>query len=407
MATGKPLLRLVQEKEPKDEGYRTISAEFWTAQQRAMHSLHYAISYRGAFRPELPDYCIRKYSEKGAVVCDPFCGRGTTAVQANLLGRVAWISDINPLAARLSKAKLEPCGLDEIVLRLTQTDFNRPIDLRGYQENFAPFYHPDTYRELVNLKASIRSNFDRIGAFIELLAMSRLHGHTSAFFSAYTFPQLALPPEKQILMNKKRRSVPDYMAVSPRIIKRSAQVLRDGVTRDFLSMAAANRVQMSDARNLSWAETSSVDLILTAPPQFEGDAYLYDHWLECWFSDLNPRSYAPQLANFSELSEWRHFMAASLQEMCRILKPNRFAVINVGSVESVTGEVVNLSHVLIEEAKNVRFDGKRLAVEQVLINEQGLNKISDSLNDVTQKDLSENNCLVVMRCVSPQPRRRS
>ena len=36
--------------------------ELWTARQRQMHSLHYAVSYRASFKPELPDFFIRRHT---------------------------------------------------------------------------------------------------------------------------------------------------------------------------------------------------------------------------------------------------------------------------------------------------------------------------------------------------------
>jgi len=170
------------------EDYPRVVGELWTARQRQLHSMHYSVSYRGSFKPELPDFLIKRYSKKGDVVFDPFSGRGTTALQANLLGRVAWASDVNPLSILISQAKLNPVGLDEVVLRLNQIDFRRPIDLHGYSDLFSPFYHPDTFRELVNLKNHIRENPDMVSKFIEMIAISRLHGHSPGFFSVYSFP---------------------------------------------------------------------------------------------------------------------------------------------------------------------------------------------------------------------------
>lgn len=71
-----------------------IVGEFWTSRQRQMHSLHYAVSYRASFKPELPDYFIRRYTKPGDVVFDPFAGRGTTVLQANILGRIGWGNEI-------------------------------------------------------------------------------------------------------------------------------------------------------------------------------------------------------------------------------------------------------------------------------------------------------------------------
>src|SRR5215471_17470245 len=60
--------------------------EFWTARQRQAHSLH-EVSYRACFKPQLPRFFIERLTRPGDIVYDPFMGRGTTALEAALLGR--------------------------------------------------------------------------------------------------------------------------------------------------------------------------------------------------------------------------------------------------------------------------------------------------------------------------------
>ena len=79
-----------------------------------MHSLHYVISYRASFKPELPEFFISRYSRPGDTVLDPFAGRGTTALQANLMGRVAISADVNPLSKRIIHPKTNPVTFEEI-----------------------------------------------------------------------------------------------------------------------------------------------------------------------------------------------------------------------------------------------------------------------------------------------------
>jgi len=80
----------------------TFVNEFWTARQRQASSLH-EVSYRACFKPQLPRFFIERLTQPGEVVYDPFMGRGTTPVEAALLGRVPFSNDINPLSLTLTR----------------------------------------------------------------------------------------------------------------------------------------------------------------------------------------------------------------------------------------------------------------------------------------------------------------
>ena len=91
----------------------TYVNEFWTARQRAAHSLH-EISYRACFKPQLPRFFIERLTQSGEMVFDPFMGRGTTVLEAALLGRIPFGCDINPLSAVLAHPRLTPPRLDDV-----------------------------------------------------------------------------------------------------------------------------------------------------------------------------------------------------------------------------------------------------------------------------------------------------
>ncbi len=397
MAKSQPL-ELVEDKTASEFGYRRMVGELWSSRQRQMHSLHYVISYRGSFKPELPDFCINRYSEKGQVVLDPFTGRGTTALQANLLGRVAFARDANPLAVQMTAAKVQPVGLDEIVLRLNEVDFNRPVSLKKYQEDLSPFYSPDTYRELVNLRAHIGQKRDRVSSFIELLALSRLHGHSPGFFSVYSFPQISIPPERQALINKKRRQEPEYRAVAPRIIKKAAQALRDGFTSDFFAVASANDIRQENAQNLKSIANNSVDLVVTSPPFLDKVDYLMDNWLELWFAGIDPSKFGADVVMCRGVEEWKSFIANVLTELLRVLKPRAYAVVEVGEVETSNG-LLNLDDLVAEAAEECQNPHKRFVVEEVLVNQQNFTKLANCFKVENNKKGTNTNRLVVLKSI--------
>src|SRR5256714_15665455 len=81
--------------------------EFWTARQRQAHSLH-EVSYPACFKPQLPRFFIERLTHPGDIVYDPFMGRGTTPIEAALLGRIPCGCDVNPLSVVLTKPRLSP-----------------------------------------------------------------------------------------------------------------------------------------------------------------------------------------------------------------------------------------------------------------------------------------------------------
>ena len=95
--------------------------EFWAAGQRQAHSIH-EVSYRACFKAQLPEFFINRLTKPGDVVFDPFMGRGTTPVQAALMGRQAFGNDVNPLSVLLARPRLRPISTQEVIAALRTVD---------------------------------------------------------------------------------------------------------------------------------------------------------------------------------------------------------------------------------------------------------------------------------------------
>lgn len=67
-----------------------------------VHRLH---PYLGKYIPQLVEVFLRKYFDPGATVLDPFCGSGTTLVQANELGINSIGCDVSAFNVILCRAK--------------------------------------------------------------------------------------------------------------------------------------------------------------------------------------------------------------------------------------------------------------------------------------------------------------
>jgi len=98
--------------------------------------IHGIGNYPGRFAPSIPRILIKKYTNEGDMVIDPFVGGGTTAVEAKKAKRNFIGMDINPEAIKLTKKKLThinsmPNHICEVILsdarKLFMTD--KSVDL--------------------------------------------------------------------------------------------------------------------------------------------------------------------------------------------------------------------------------------------------------------------------------------
>ncbi|MEZ4525875.1 MAG: DNA methyltransferase [Desulfobacterales bacterium] len=134
-----------------------------------VHRLH---PYLGKFIPQLAEIFLRKYFSPGQTVLDPFCGSGTTLVQANELGinSIGYdISAFNVLLCRAktgcydpAKAKSEISDILERVRRDTQRNlWNLNLDDSEYREAdneyLQTWFAPKALNELLTYRNYIDS----------------------------------------------------------------------------------------------------------------------------------------------------------------------------------------------------------------------------------------------------------
>lgn len=317
-------LKLVESRFTRTE------TEVWKQDESAAHSLHYLVSWPEAFPSSLPAHFIDKYTVKGDVVLDPFCGSGTTPLEAKLRGRAAVACDLNPLAVKITRAKLDPADLTEVTLRLQMAVMKRPVDTATFKRTFAEFYDISTYRELINLREMLAGNEDRVSAFIEAVALGILHGHSAGFLSVYTNPQISLSPEAQLQLNLKRSQAPEYRAVIPRILRKTAVVLRDGVHSSYRSAQLGGRCVQCDARNLNNLSDGSVNLVITQPPLAGDSIYGSEMWLRNWFARIPPTRVSD--SSTGTIEGWLDFMNEVLFELARVVMPGGRAILDLSEI---------------------------------------------------------------------------
>jgi hypothetical protein len=313
----------------------TFVNEFWTSKQRAASSLH-EVSYRACFKPQLPRFFVERLTEAGDVVYDPFMGRGTSLVEAALLGRVPCGCDVNPLSVVLTRPRLHPPELSQVVRRLSEVDYSSGGEL---PEDLLVFYHRETLREICALRNYLikrreTGESDFVDDWIRMVAVNRLTGHSPGFFSVYTLPpNQAVSVKAQKKINETRGQEPPRRNVAEVIARKSRQLLSDcdGSVRRVLS-GVCGRAQLltQHSESVPQIESGSVSLVVTSPPFLDVVDYAGDNWLRCWFIGVDPATV--NLTVPKKLGDWQSAMTAVFGELARVLRPGGHVAFEVGEV---------------------------------------------------------------------------
>ena len=328
----------------KDFNYNSIIYpqfinEFWTSKQRQSSSLH-EISYRACFKGQLPKFFINLMTNPNDFVYDPFAGRGTTGIEAALLGRNIILNDINPLSKILSKPRLHLPNLVDLEIRLAEIE----IDYDAQAEiDLSMFFHPQTESEIVSLKNYLKlkkknQTQDPLDDWIRMVATNRLTGHSKGFFSVYTLPpNQAVLPKRQIKINEKRNQQPEYKEIKSRIIKKTKSILRNITLEQQSNLGKASKKAIfltANAQKTQQIPNDFIQLTVTSPPFLNIVQYSTDNWLRCWFNSLNVDKISKNITMARKVDEWANIMLNVFRELYRITKPKGFIAFEVGEVKN-------------------------------------------------------------------------
>lgn len=348
--------------------------EFWTPKQRQASSLH-EVSYRACFKPQLPNYFISLFTDEKETVYDPFNGRGTTTVEAALMGRNIIANDINPLSRIFTEGRLSPPDVDALKERLDDI----PVRSSAISDiDLSMFYHKKTLSEIVSLKNYLikqasRGSEDEIDKWIRMVATNRLTGHSRGFFSVYTLPpNQAVSRESQKLINKKLRQRPEYKEIKKIILEKSIRLLRNLTTdqrRNLKTAAARATFIRGDARNTKGIKSGSVRLTVTSPPFLDIVDYRQDNWLRCWFNNIDADAVGAEITMSRKLADWTDVMGSVFRELYRITKKDGHVAFEVGELRN--GKIKLDEHVVpLGIAAGFRCKG-------IIINAQSFTKTSN------------------------------
>ncbi|MDI3481217.1 MAG: hypothetical protein PWQ97_872 [Tepidanaerobacteraceae bacterium] len=348
--------------------------EYWTSGQRQASPIH-EVSYRACFKPQLPHFFINLLTKAGDTVYDPFSGRGTTVIEAGLLGRRVISNDINPLSEVLSRPRFFIPELRDVEKRLYEIPYYK--NLRADMD-LSMFYHPETESEIVSLKnylldKKVSGREDHIDSWIRMVATNRLTGHSTGFFSVYTLPpNQATTPERQIKINEKRKQKPEYRDTRKIIMKKSQRLVADLTLKEKQNLRRAGESALfltADARYTEQIPANSVQLTVTSPPFLNVVQYARDNWLRCWFNSIDAEEISNKITMAKSVKEWCAVMGDVFRELYRITAKGGWVAFEVGEVK---GGSVMLDEYVVPLGISAGFE-----CEGILVNLQNFTKTSN------------------------------
>ena len=231
--------------------------------RRMTHCIH---AYPAMMIPQIAERLLVRYGAKAAVLFDPYCGTGTSLLEANARGVHAVGADLNPLARLIARAKTTRLNCRR--LETLVGDINRR--LRNHQckdaapppfKNIDFWFSPKAQRDL----AATRAEIDRADNEDERRFLRAAFSETVRECS-YTrngeFKLYRMPEEKM------KTFAPDVFAVFATKLERNlagmneyvARVKKPGRSRVF----DFNTVNETPPPNCLPLE--SADLVITSPP---------------------------------------------------------------------------------------------------------------------------------------------
>ena len=308
------------------------------------HGIH---PYPAKYIPQLPREIILANTTQRSTILDPFCGSGTTLLEACLNGRKSIGIDSNPIAALIASAKTHALNNDEldridiIIEELAKIDLN---NIRAYDipnaKNLNHWFTESVIIELSWLKNYIYNNSD-----------GNLRNFLLCIFSS-------------IIVNVSNQESDTRYAAKVKNINKGGVILRflRKLNSEYINIielsknknAIRNTPQIYniDSRKVdsSIIKDNSVDLVITSPPYPNSyDYYLYHKWRMIWLgfnvNDVRDKEVGSRHEHSSRKASIEVFeekMIPILTNVSRVLKPNKLAYFFMGD-SIISGEFIDMS----------------------------------------------------------------
>jgi len=309
-------------------------------------TMHALCPYFAMFPPDFARSAIKKYSQPGDLVADPFSGRGTTLLEARILKRKAIANDINPVAVAITKAKSSTINLASGLKKIEalRNEYNKinKSQLKNEVKQLPVFFgfafHEETLPQILWLRKRLKNIRTIELIFIKTLCLSYLHGETQKTKLVYfsnNLPHTYCPkPEYSIRFWKEKKMIAPKIDVFDILADRCKFRLENSkqhlIKDNGLSL-------LGDARNfgsnLKKLTKEKIKLVVTSPPYIGITSYEEDQWLRLWFLGGSPYPSRGKITKddlISSETRYINFLSKCWKSIGKVMASNGIVVCRLG-----------------------------------------------------------------------------
>lgn len=242
------------------------SWDFRTANTK--ENTHCYHNYPAMMIPQVANRLISEYGKNTKYLFDPYCGTGTSLVEASLRGINSIGTDINPLARLIAETKtsiIETQVLDLYLKEFNDFSFSLNFGIKNYNFILPKFKNIDFwFKEEVKEKLAIIKTFineikdDKVRKFF-LVAFSE-----TVRESSYTRNS----EFKLYRMSEKQRTNynPDVLSIITSKLIRNRRGLRSYLEKVYKKHVKIKIYGFDTSHKVEGIENESIDIIVTSPP---------------------------------------------------------------------------------------------------------------------------------------------
>jgi DNA modification methylase len=284
---------------------------------------HWIYPYKGKFHPQMIRALLNTIGlREGDTVLDPFIGSGTTALEAQLLGIDCIGIDISPLCILQSKVKTESIEALDKILEMKDEIINRIKPTFLGQENKSSL-------EIINSLGDEKvRNFYKMAYLVAVSDSAR-----------------------------RKRDLERSFYNNLDLMINSTKDFQD-IVKGLNLKLGKGEIKIGDSRALP-LEDASIDGIITSPPYSIALDYVLNdaHALKVLgyeLPEIREEFIGVRGRGLERIKLYNQDMMKSYEEMHRVLKPDKFAVIVIGNA-TYMGEEVKTVEFTIDYCKKIGF----------------------------------------------------